>query len=111
MSDENVRPPGLREETLREAHRVKKIMQHEVRPIIEELLYLRSLHNASANGKTLAEAMSTVERAFHLRQSAKAIDRSIKWSLTPQGQDYWDDVTDYLVELAEEIETNPEAYK
>lgn len=53
MSDEQIgltapaRPPGLRERTLLEMKRQRRAYPEEVVSIVDELLYLRRLHNSS----------------------------------------------------------------
>jgi hypothetical protein len=85
----------LRPETLEQILKSRRVMPHEVGPLIAELKQLRALHTLSDKPQSLSD---------RIYQIAGLIHNEFEWSNTSQGPDYWHDVYRNLNELAEKLE-------
>lgn len=87
----------LRPETIEQIRKARRVMPHEVEPLIKELLELRALHSSNEE----AEAPSAAGRIYRI---ADLLHNEFAWSDTSQGADYWHDVYTDLYKYAESLE-------
>jgi hypothetical protein len=82
----------LRPETLDQMLKSRRVMPHEVEPLIKELMELRALHSVNED--------RPVTMCDRIDQIADLLHMTFSWSDTPQGGDFWEDVHSQLRHLA-----------